>query len=218
MAKEPAAEIQLLRSLKVKLIDILRSDPDFVLQHAHSCCLLSDQGYQRVKACRIPSEKVTDLLDHIIQRGPDAARELLELLKEPALQETFPLLSFVKTLPVSTPERKKRQAPETQETIPFKKIHSNSSRLVTERQLMTVARSIGRSWREIGRMALDITSVKLEQIEEDKSQHVERVFAMLCYWCTCQREKATAAHLHSLLSQEDWALPPERIDFLLETV
>lgn len=82
---------------------------------------------------------------------------------------------------------------------------------------MMVARTIGRSWREIGRLALDIPSVKLEQIEEDHSVHVERVFAMLRYWRTCQREKATAAHLHSLLSQEDWALPPESIDFLLET-
>lgn len=82
---------------------------------------------------------------------------------------------------------------------------------------MTVARAIGRSWREIGRLALDIPSVKLEQIEEDHSLHTERVFAMLCYWRTRQKVKATAALLHSLLSQEDWALPPESIDFLLET-
>lgn len=82
---------------------------------------------------------------------------------------------------------------------------------------MTLARSIGKSWREIGRLALAIKSVKLEQIEEDHSQHVERVFAMLRYWRTSQKERATAAHLHSLLSQGDWALPLEDIDFLLET-
>lgn len=81
---------------------------------------------------------------------------------------------------------------------------------------MAVARVIGRSWREIARLALDVPSVKLEQIEEDHSLHVERVFAVLRYWRTCQRGKATAAHLHSLLCQEDWALPPESIDFLLE--
>lgn len=82
---------------------------------------------------------------------------------------------------------------------------------------MTVARAIGRCWREIGRLALDIPSVKLEQIEEDHSLNVERVFAMLRYWRMCQREKATAAKLHSLLSQEDWALPPESIDHLLKS-
>lgn len=86
-----------------------------------------------------------------------------------------------------------------------------------EKQLMAVARAIGKSWREIGRLALDIPSVKLEQIEEDHSLHVERVFSMLRYWRKCQREKATAARLHSLLCEGDWALAPEDIDFLLES-
>ncbi|KAF0036258.1 hypothetical protein F2P81_011570 [Scophthalmus maximus] len=196
MGDDQAAEIQLLRRQKAKLIEILSSDADFVLQHADSRGLLSPHGYQQVKACRVPGEKVTELLDHIIQRGPEAAQGLLELLKEQALQETFPLLHFVKDLHVRS--------------------LSSGSRLVTEKQLMAAARAVGRSWREIGRLALDIPSVKLEQIEEDHSLHVERVFAMLHYWRNCQREKATAAHLHSLLSQEDFALPPERIDFLLE--
>uniref|UniRef100_UPI0037E70E67 uncharacterized protein n=1 Tax=Semicossyphus pulcher TaxID=241346 RepID=UPI0037E70E67 len=224
MSEEPAAEIQLLRSQKAKLIDILSGDADFVLQHADSRCLLSPHGYQQVKACRVPSEKVTELLDHIIQRGPEAAQGLLELLNEQALQETFPMLSFIKNLHVKTlssgekeTTRKRKPAPDLEENIPSKQISNNGSRLVKEKQLMTVARTIGRSWREIGRLALDLTTVKLEQIEEDHSLHVERVFAMLRLWRTCQREKATAAHLHSLLSQEDWALPPESIDFLLET-
>lgn len=91
------------------------------------------------------------------------------------------------------------------------------SQLVKEKQLMAVARVIGRSWKEIARLALDVPSVKLEQIEEDHALHVERVFAMLRYWSAQQREKATAAHLHSLLCQEDLALPVENIDFLLKS-
>ncbi|XP_074500389.1 uncharacterized protein LOC141772847 [Sebastes fasciatus] len=220
MAEEPAAEIQLLRSLKVKLIEILSADADFVLQHADSRCLLSDRGYQQVKACRVPIEKVTELLDHVIQRGPEAARGLLALLNDQALQETFPMLNTVNTLlssGKSETSRKRKTAPDLQEIIPAKQICNKGSRLVKEKQLMAVARTIGKSWREIGRLALDIPSVKLEQIEEDHSQHVERVFAMLRYWSARQRRKATAAHLHLLLSQEDWELPPESIDFLLET-
>lgn len=219
MSQEPAAEIQLLRSHKVKLIDILSADANFVLQHADSRCLLSRHGYQQVKACRVPSEKVTELLDHIMQRGPAAVKGLLELLKEEALQETFPMLSFFKNLHVSslsggTP-LKRKSVPDIEESVASKRIYGSG--LVTEKQLMTLAQTIGKSWREIGRLALDIRSVKLEQIEEDHSQHKERVFAMLQHWRNCQREKATAAHLHSLLSQDDWALPPEDIDFLLET-
>ncbi|KAI4823724.1 hypothetical protein KUCAC02_012295 [Chaenocephalus aceratus] len=220
MAEEPAAEIQLLRSLKVKLIEILSADADFVLQHADSRCLLSVHGYQQVKACHFPSKKVTDLLDLIILRGPEAARGLLKLLNEHALQETFPMLCFIKDLDINTVSsgiiKRKRETPDLQEIIPSKQICKKGSCLVQEKQLMTVARTIGRSWREIGRLALEISTVKIEQIEEDNSIHVERVFAMLRYWSTCQREKATAANLHSLLSQGDWALPPESIDFLLE--
>ncbi|XP_067383811.1 uncharacterized protein zgc:174906 [Channa argus] len=222
MTEEPATEIQLLRSHKTTLIEILSADADFVLQHADSRHLLSHRSYQQVKACRIPSEKVTELLDCIIQKGPEAAQGMLELLKDQALQETFPMLDFIKDLQVSTlnigekrTARKRRETPYLHESIPSKKI--KGSRLIEEKQLMTVARAIGRCWREIGRLALDIKSVKLEQIEEDHSLHVERVFAMLRHWQTCQREKATAARLHSLLSQNDWALPPESIDFLLET-
>lgn len=89
--------------------------------------------------------------------------------------------------------------------------------VVTEKQLMSVAHKIGNSWRAIGRQALGIPTVKLEQMEEDNSRHVERVFAMLRYWSTIQREKATAAHLHYLLSQGEEALPPGSIDFLLQS-
>lgn len=102
MAEDPAAVVQLLRLQKAKLIEILRADADFVLQHAHSRCLLSEHGYQHVKHCRTPSAKVTELLDHIIQRGSGSAQGLLDLLKEPDLQETFPMLDFVKDLHVNT--------------------------------------------------------------------------------------------------------------------
>ncbi|XP_068609480.1 uncharacterized protein zgc:174906 [Brachionichthys hirsutus] len=223
MADEPAAVIQLLRGQKAKLIEILSADADYVLQHADSRSLLSPHGYQQVKACRIPSEKVTDLLDHVIQRGPEAAQGLLELLSENDLQETFPMLDFIKDLQVNAQSsgpkeisRKRVNAPDLQDAVPSKQICNNGAILVKEKQLMAVARAIGKSWREIGRLALNVPSVKLEQIEEDHLLHVERVFAMLRYWRTCQREKATAAHLHSLLSQEDWELPPESLGILLE--
>lgn len=283
MAEEPAAEIQILRSHKAKLIEILSNDSDFVLQHADSRSLLSRDGYDRVKSCRIPTEKVTELLDHVLQRGPEPARGLLELLKDQALQETFPLLDFIKHLPFSTlasggstsarhfqqsvrycqisiwninvscvntrrnkKEKKKEEKSswiardhswqtdlQQQWVTLYSKLssakhwkiitcficlsHFTGSCLVTEKQLMTVACGVGKGWQKIGRLALDVSSVKLEQIEEDHSTHVERVFAMLRYWRMCQREKATAANLHSLLSQGDWALPPETIDHLLKS-
>lgn len=93
-------EIQLLRSQKATLIEILSGDADFVLQHADSRDLLTRHGYEQVKACRIPSEKVAELLDHVIQRGPEAAQGMLELLNQKNMRDTFPRL--VKHLQVNT--------------------------------------------------------------------------------------------------------------------
>ncbi|KAE8293492.1 hypothetical protein D5F01_LYC08604 [Larimichthys crocea] len=153
---EEQAEIKLLRSQKAKLIEILSTDADFVLQHADSCSLLSRHGYQQVKACRSPSEKVTELLDHILQRGPEAVTGLLKLLNSEPLQETFPMLSFIKDLEVHTVSSGEKETFPVPETMPSKDICNNGYRLVTEKQLMTLARTIGKTWREIGRMALDI--------------------------------------------------------------
>lgn len=117
MAEEPVSAVQLLRSQKVKLIDILSADADFVLQHADSCCLLSRHGYQQVKACRIPSEKATELLDHVIERGPEAAQGLIRLLKSEELQEAFPMLLFMKDLRIDTASSG-RTAQHCQESYP----------------------------------------------------------------------------------------------------
>lgn len=80
MAEEFVPGVQLLRSQKATL------DADFVLQ-------VADSRYQQLKAYRIPSEKVTELLDRIIQRGPDRAAEaqgLIRQLKDEVLQEAPP--------------------------------------------------------------------------------------------------------------------------------
>ncbi|XP_054905391.1 uncharacterized protein zgc:174906 [Poeciliopsis prolifica] len=215
MAEEAANVVHLLKAQKETLIDILRADADFVVQCAHSRSLVSDRGYEKIQSCQVPSEKVQELLDQVILRGSKAAQGMLDLLKEKQMQETFPRLDFVKDLRVRTPSSVEES--ELQDPMPAKKTHHKGSGLVTEKQLMIVAKSLGSSWREIGRLALDIPTVTLEQIEEEKKTFSERVFAMLNYWRNQKREKATAAHLHSLLSQEILAVPLESIKCLLET-
>lgn len=223
MSGKLSKHIAVLQSHKAKLIDILSSDADFVLQHADSHFLVSRGAYKQIKACRNPTEKVRDLLDHVISRGPDAEHRLLELLKDEELQEQFPKLDFIKSIQVNTQSAEKetsrmqKRALDFEDTIPPKQACNSGSHLVTEKQLMKVARATGLKWREIGIVALDIPSVKLEQIMADYSLHVERVFEMLRYWRNRQRDEATAAHLYSLLSHKDLALPKESIDFLLET-
>ncbi|XP_046896776.1 FAS-associated death domain protein isoform X2 [Hypomesus transpacificus] len=222
MAEDGEGSSQRLRSLKSRLIEILSADPDHVLQHADSLGLLTDQQYKQVKAVTDPSANIRDLLDNVTQKGDASSKIFLQLLKGNAMQETFPMLDCLCKLPEthnqSTAEKqRKREAAASEDVTPAKQASRGGPSLVEEKQLMKLARNIGTSWKEIGRLALDIGTVKLEQIEEDHpNSHRERVFAMLLCWRTSQRQEATAARLHALLCQDDWALPPDSIDFLLE--
>lgn len=82
---------------------------------------------------------------------------------------------------------------------------------------MMVARYIGSNWKEVGRVALEIPTYKLEQIvEENPHSHRERVFAMLRFWSMRERDKASVTRLHALLTQEEIGVMPGCIDFLLE--
>lgn len=88
--------------------------------------------------------------------------------------------------------------------------------MVSEREMMLVASCIGNSWREVGIMALGMNTTTLHQIEEDNSLHRMRVFAMLRKWSMREREKATAARLHSLITQEEYGVDALKLNFLLE--
>lgn len=82
---------------------------------------------------------------------------------------------------------------------------------------MRVARYIGSNWKEVGRIALEISNVRLDQIIMDnQNDHRERVFNMLYQWSLQEKHRATAARLHSLLTEGDFGVKPENIDFLLE--
>lgn len=232
MADKSLGAVQILRPLKPKLISILSGQADFVLQHADSRSLVTRQAYRQIKSCHVPDMKIRDLLDHVIDRGPEAAQGLLELLKNQELQETFPLLHFVKSVQtnacpgeeknarrkwkkVEEERRNKRKPEKLKEVVPPKK--SFNTELVTEKELMTVARAIGQSWREVAIVALEVPSVKLEQFVADNPNcQVNQVFAALRYWRNIQRNRATASCLHSLLSQPHLALSQEAFNFLLE--
>jgi len=98
-----AAELRdhyLLNRWRADLIDILSAEPELLLQHACSLGLVTARGYKTVRDQHISTEKVTVLLDLVIDKGSEAARDLLKLLRNETFQDTFPRLSFLKNLPV----------------------------------------------------------------------------------------------------------------------
>ncbi|XP_036447615.1 ankyrin-3 [Colossoma macropomum] len=222
MDEDPAGGTRIIQKFKPQLIDALCGDADFVLQHCHSLRLLSKREYEHVKATAVPSEKVRDILDFVMTKNSKCVQSFLDLLKKNEMQETFQKLGFLKKLPQSKPQtaekkKTKRKGNLPAEEVPLKQPRKTSSGMVTEKQLMLVARHIGSSWKEVGRAVLEISTTRLEQIMEENPRNLrECVFTMLRDWTMREREKATADRLHSLLTQEENAVVPGSIDFLLE--
>ncbi|XP_015199801.2 uncharacterized protein [Lepisosteus oculatus] len=211
-----------LRRWKPRLIEVLSSDPDFVLQHAQALSLLSDQEYRRIKALGDPSEKVRDLLDCVLDKGQAPCSRLVELLQDQSVQDTYPRLSFLTEEPeeeqlgaVQTKAQLKRKIEDV--TSGAEEKPGDGVALVSERQLMQLASQVGHEWKQVGRLLLGLPSARLEHCaEENPHAHCERVFAMLRAWRTREKRGATAARLHALLSQDGSPLHPEAFDFLLE--
>ncbi|XP_064817462.1 uncharacterized protein LOC135534363 isoform X2 [Oncorhynchus masou masou] len=67
---------------KVKLIDWLRADSGFLLQHVHSKRIVTDREYQQLKSLSVPEAAVTDLIDKIILKKEETCSQFLDTLKE----------------------------------------------------------------------------------------------------------------------------------------
>ncbi|XP_051781055.1 uncharacterized protein zgc:174906 isoform X4 [Erpetoichthys calabaricus] len=245
MAGSKAAEV--IRSWKTKLIDALIADPDCILQYTDMHSIITWREYQRIKAISDPSLQIRDLLDCVIGKEQSFCLRFLEVLKQEDVQSTYPKLSFVKEVKLEEQKNKDKVNPEnkcrleqdksTEEDSltgiynmmnPEKKprldqvdvtqiVAVRGAELVTEKQLVTLAGNIGREWRDVGRLLLDIPSYRLDQLEEEyRREHKEKVFRMFLSWRRREREKATRGRLHQLLLRHDSPVHLESFDFLLE--
>ncbi|XP_024244897.1 uncharacterized protein LOC112225308 isoform X1 [Oncorhynchus tshawytscha] len=77
---------------KVKLIDWLRADSGFLLQHVHSKRIVTDREYQELKSLSVPEAAVTDLIDKIILKKEETCSQFLDTLKESEVNDTYPEL------------------------------------------------------------------------------------------------------------------------------
>lgn len=101
MGVEPAGGARLIQESKLKLIDALCGDPDFLIQHCHSSRLLTQKEYDHVKATAVPWDKARDILDYMMSKDQKRVQTFLSLLKKKELQEAFPKLEFLNELPLS---------------------------------------------------------------------------------------------------------------------
>ncbi|ETE60235.1 Protein FADD, partial [Ophiophagus hannah] len=90
-------------------------------------------------------------------------------------------------------------------------------KLVSQEQLMKLARKMGKNWKEIGILFLGMEISRLEQFEEEHSKNMTmQIFSMLCDWRNREKNKATACDLYNILNQEGVELDLSAYAFLLE--
>lgn len=77
---------------KVKLIDWLRADSVFILQHVHSKRIVTDREYQELKSFSVPEAAVTNLIDKMILKKEETCSQFLDTLKESEVKNTYPEL------------------------------------------------------------------------------------------------------------------------------
>lgn len=90
-------------------------------------------------------------------------------------------------------------------------------RQVSDKELMTLAKNMGKNWKQIGIEFLGVKTTRLEQIEEENQNNAAmRAFYVLADWRNRERERATAAQLYVILNQEGVPLDLDAYAFLLE--
>ncbi|KAK9407359.1 hypothetical protein NXF25_006133 [Crotalus adamanteus] len=91
------------------------------------------------------------------------------------------------------------------------------SKLVSQEQLMKLAKKMGKNWKEIGILFLGMEISRLEQFEGEHSKNiVMQIFSMLWHWRNREKDKATTHHLYNILNQEGVELDSSAYAFLLE--
>ncbi|XP_034550444.1 uncharacterized protein si:dkey-10c21.1 [Notolabrus celidotus] len=91
--QDPA--VRFITEHKVELIDLLRADHSFILQHVHAKLIITDREYQNIKHTSLPEQAVTEMIDGVIDKGPESCSLFLELLKVHSVLRTYPQLKKI---------------------------------------------------------------------------------------------------------------------------
>ncbi|XP_078392072.1 uncharacterized protein LOC144674724 isoform X2 [Cetorhinus maximus] len=89
-------------------------------------------------------------------------------------------------------------------------------KLLTDKELMTLAKNMGHNWKQIGIQFLDLQSYEIDQCEVQHRTVVLQSFEMFKCWRNREKEGATALKLHSILANKECPISSEQFDCLLD--
>ncbi|XP_070791063.1 FAS-associated death domain protein-like isoform X1 [Pituophis catenifer annectens] len=156
-----------------------------------------------------------DLAEVILQYYPENALDVVvEVLNKIPRKDLVSQLQVVQRRGVP---RYDRTEEEREAAAAAAGKHKAPSKLVSQEQLMKLARKMGKNWKEIGILFLGMEMSRLEQFEEEYSKNmVMQIFSMLLDWRNREKNEATAHHLYNILNKEGVELDISAYAFLLE--
>lgn len=86
----------MIREHKVELIDSLRADGLFVLQHVHARNIVELREYQRLMENPKSEDRIVGLLDLVLNKGEESCSDLIRVFEDPEILRTFPNLKNIK--------------------------------------------------------------------------------------------------------------------------
>ncbi|XP_058677922.1 uncharacterized protein LOC131569690 [Ammospiza caudacuta] len=191
---------------------------------------LSEEQFQNLKyllGSKIPAGLVLqasrpELCLILLQRFPgNSLREIARILGQIGRSDLIQRfqLPLEEQIPEENPREPNRDTPNGTRD-PTSEQHPGgipappvNPRRLTEKDLMRVAKRLGKEWQEVGILHLGLEQSRLDQIqEENPNNSTMRSFEMLRDWQRRQREEATASQLLACL--EDAHLDPEILNFL----
>ncbi|KAM6993999.1 uncharacterized protein RBU47_014219 isoform 1-T4 [Passerculus sandwichensis] len=191
---------------------------------------LSEEQFQNLKyllESKIPAGLVLqasrpELCRILLERFPgNSLREIARILQQigrPDLIQRFQLPSE-EQIPEENPREPNRDTPngtgdptsgQHPGVIPAPSVNPQ---ILTDKDLMTVAKKLGKEWQEVGILHLGLEQSRLDQIQEEyPNNFIMRSFEMLRDWQQRQREEATASQLLACLKKAH--VDPEILNFL----
>ncbi|XP_078392071.1 uncharacterized protein LOC144674724 isoform X1 [Cetorhinus maximus] len=167
------------------------------------------------------------LQKHYAQEARDISRKiLLEIPRRDLVQDMFGE-GGASGAEGRAEAQRKRETPESRESsgtvsdplenevLPLKK-NKVEPKLLTDKELMTLAKNMGHNWKQIGIQFLDLQSYEIDQCEVQHRTVVLQSFEMFKCWRNREKEGATALKLHSILANKECPISSEQFDCLLD--
>uniref|UniRef100_A0A4W5L9S0 Caspase-8 n=2 Tax=Hucho hucho TaxID=62062 RepID=A0A4W5L9S0_9TELE len=96
--------MQTLRENKTLITEILSAEPDFILQHVQQAKIVNLREYNNLRVVGHPPDTIIiNLLDKVMNKGPEKCLDFVELLQQPNIIETYSRMEEVFNISHTTP-------------------------------------------------------------------------------------------------------------------